>query len=924
MIDRWCSENGPAQSAREPFGRSAPADRVADIATSPEAASLALVTGPMGIGRSTVLAKVESELAARGVAALSLRVPRSERDRPYSLALRLHAELGALNRDRGAGYPAKAAVPTPGPDAGRRMVSELRSAIGASGRLTILIDDAQWADPGSRAVLLQTARALAGGPATLVCAFRPSPADPAEERGVLDRLRAAGLAEEVPVPPLRQSQVRALVARQLQADPSEALMAYLRRECRGRPAAVLAAVAGYQRSGAVRVFDRNAYLVSPDQPPLLPAELPSVTYLRQLGTPVWPVAKAMAVLHPLGPAAIGLVAVAADLDEDQVRDALSELYAEGVLRYGPGADRWRFRLPLLASALSACLGPYERRRSAQVAVSAVWADEAVADSGYLAEQLVAAGRFVDSRRASDELLATGAAAMLDDGYRSERWLRAAVELAGEPEQRARALLAHAAACCIHLRYADAVNSARTVLSDYADAVPPEALIEIEMIYVISLGGTFDTEALTEICDGGWRSLPGGEGHRLVARCAALCHLDRWRDAHELVEAGRDVWSRDIDMVAALGQLVSESTGAYLGRTEAFDRAVAAPSRWPLWEKGMRHRFERLAHLARTLLLFGERDRTDRMLAAHEPPTGYWPVPDRVVLNSQAGHWAPALDLVRLSLATGLTVGDLPSHTLMWRETSIILGARGQLTRAREAIERAQSAQSLMLHLLAVPDAYLSRALGAPERVGRIVADALAYADERGLIVGTDELWLMTALSEADEGDPVVAQRYVEETEKVAGLLGTSRAELCHLTATAVVHRDRAAAAEAVRFARRRALPLESADTIGVLVRHGLADASLLHEAYAVYGDLGALLRRAQARILMREHGVAMPRRAEIIAENERLLATLVTEGLTNRELAVVLGDSEKSVESRLSRLFKRTGYRSRAELASAMLAGEYL
>ncbi|MFD0776761.1 hypothetical protein ACFQZ2_22745, partial [Streptomonospora algeriensis] len=98
MIDRWLSENGPAQSVQEPFGRAAPVDRVADIATSPEAAPLVLVTGPMGIGRSTVLAAVENELAARGTAALSLRGLRSERDRPYSLATRLHAELGALNR----------------------------------------------------------------------------------------------------------------------------------------------------------------------------------------------------------------------------------------------------------------------------------------------------------------------------------------------------------------------------------------------------------------------------------------------------------------------------------------------------------------------------------------------------------------------------------------------------------------------------------------------------------------------------------------------------------------------------------------------------------------------------------------------------------------------------------------------------------
>ncbi|MCK1812910.1 hypothetical protein MTQ13_01220 [Streptomyces sp. XM4011] len=40
-------------------------------------------------------------------------------------------------------------------------------------------------------------------------------------------------------------------------------------------------------------------------------------------------------------------------------------------------------------------------------------------------------------------------------------------------------------------------------------------------------------------------------------------------------------------------------------------------------------------------------------------------------------------------------------------------------------------------------------------------------------------------------------------------------------------------------------------------------------------------------------------------------------------MSIALGCSEKSVESRLTRLFKRAGYRSRVELASAILTGDY-
>ncbi|MCI0385858.1 hypothetical protein [Streptomyces sp. CNQ085] len=418
--------------------------------------------------------------------------------------------------------------------------------------------------------------------------------------------------------------------------------------------------------------------------------------------------------------------------------------------------------------------------------------------------------------------------------------------------------------------------------------PPEALLELGMIYVVSLGGTSDKAALTAFCEDGWRLLPGGEGHRILTRCVALCHLDRWREADGHLTARRDVWGRDNDVVTALGLFLTECIGMFLGRTGPFERAVTAPSRWPLWTKGARHRFERLSQLARVLMAFGELGRVEGVLAAHELPFPYRPAPDRVVADSQGGRWDPALNLARESLATGLSVGDLPIHTLTCRETSVILGARGQLARAREVIDRARSVQPVMLHLPALPESYLSRAVGEAGRVGRIVDDGLALAAERGLVIGTDELWLARAVSRLDTGDRGAALRCVDKAGRVAELLGTGRARLCHLLAAAVVHRDRAAAAEAVRLARRRAQPLEQADTLATVVRHGLADASLLHEAHALYGDLDALLRRAQLRTLMREHEVAVPGRGLITAENERLLATLVAEGLTNRELAIVL------------------------------------
>ncbi|MCO1580396.1 hypothetical protein M8C13_32045 [Crossiella sp. SN42] len=104
---------------------------------------------------------------------------------------------------------------------------------------------------------------------------------------------------------------------------------------------------------------------------------------------------------------------------------------------------------------------------------------------------------------------------------------------------------------------------------------------------------------------------------------------------------------------------------------------------------------------------------------------------------------------------------------------------------------------------------------------------------------------------------------------------------------------------------------------------GLGAPSLLCESYDRYGQLDALLSRSWLRTLMRGHGVTVPGRQTTVAENERLLAVLVTEGLGTQQLATVLQASARSVEGRLSRLFQRSGYRSRVELATAMLTGHF-
>jgi DNA-binding CsgD family transcriptional regulator len=905
-------------------GRDAALDRITEVATCGSAAPLVVITGPTGIGRSAVLAAARVRLAELGVSTLAFRIARNERDRPYAVASRLSAELGAL--PRGDGTDARRSTGATALEShsatANRLAGVLSAAMATHRRLAVFLDDLQWIDAGSLAALVPLVRTLVGTPITFVCTLRSPLADAETGRAALAGLREAGLVELITLRPLHRAEVDALVTAELEAKPSDLLSESLRHTCRGLPAAVLAAVEGHRRTGSLRIVDRHAYLAWPSRPPELPTDLPMFEHLRQLGEPAWPVVKALAVLYPLGDAAPGLIAEAVGLDEAEVSRVLAGLAEEGVLRHGPKPGFWRFRLPLLADSLTTCLGPYERRRLSQLAVTAIWAGGVSADDHYLAEQLVTAGKLVDPERAANELLGRGAGAMLDNGYFAERWLRAAVDLITEPVQRAWALFLHAATCCIHLQFPDAVDSAWTVLSGYADLLTPEAVLELEMIYVVALSGTFDTEALTNIAEEGWRTLPGGDGHRVVTRCAALCHLDRWLEADEQFESNREIWRNDNAAVAAFGLIFAPGTAAFLGRMTEFNSFVADPSQRPLWDVE-RHRFEQLSELGRILMSFGELDRANALLAAHELPSEQRPVPDRVVAAALSGRWNTALDLARVSLAVGSSLGYVPAHTVMCREMSIILTARGRLSQARMVIQNVHTDQPVLTHLLAAPEAELERTLGAVERAGEVLAAGLALAAEQGLVVGTDELWLRMAEWHLAAGDLAEARHAAAEVARVAELIGTGRARLCALVAGALVDKDGKAAAEAVALARERDQPYELANTLSLLAGQGLIEGHLLREAYELYGQLDALLVRARLRHVMRERDIAVPNRSATVAENERLLAALVTEGLTNRELAIVLGGSEKSVEGRLSRLFQRTGYRSRVELATAMLTGEY-
>ena len=88
---------------------------------------------------------------------------------------------------------------------------------------------------------------------------------------------------------------------------------------------------------------------------------------------------------------------------------------------------------------------------------------------------------------------------------------------------------------------------------------------------------------------------------------------------------------------------------------------------------------------------------------------------------------------------------------------------------------------------------------------------------------------------------------------------------------------------------------------------GLAGAHALHEA------AGRELRKAGSRVSAPTRRAA--RRDTTLSEREREIATLVSEGRSNKQVAATLYLSEKTIENALTTIYAKLGVRSRVELS---------
>lgn len=185
----------------------------------------------------------------------------------------------------------------------------------------------------------------------------------------------------------------------------------------------------------------------------------------------------------------------------------------------------------------------------------------------------------------------------------------------------------------------------------------------------------------------------------------------------------------------------------------------------------------------------------------------------------------------------------------------------------------------------------------------------------------DAVEAMVALGQFDDAEPLIAalERNGSRLERAWMLAVGARCRSMWLAARGDVGAAEHLAHQAMTEHQRLPMPFERARTqllLGQLQRRQRKKeiaAATLQEALHAFEGMGTRLWAEHARAELARTKVS-PVRDAGLTPTERRVAELAGSGMTNRDVAAALFISAKTVEHNLSRIYRKLGIRSRAEL----------
>jgi DNA-binding SARP family transcriptional activator len=357
------------------------------------------VAGEAGLGKTRLAQRALEYTHQQGMLTLAANCYEVESDAPYQpliealqplmrpdspalqeLAPQWQAELERLFAHLYPGSPAQ----TPSLQGQRRQlfeaVSRLLGAAAAAQPIVVFVDDAQWADSSSLALLNHLARRVSGLPVSWLLNYRPEEVSARHPlRALLDTLRHDGRLLEKDLTPLSGDTIVALITRLASAvAPDPALSERLAHESAGNPFYLVSILQNLFEEGVLSESASGSWTLSRDivsqaSELMLPPTLQK-TLERRLDRLQPEDRRALETAAVLGrPFDLDLLQRVSGADEDDLLDTLDRLIESRLLAEGPDPQRLTFDFShsKLSEATYHCINNTRRQRLHQRALQAL-------------------------------------------------------------------------------------------------------------------------------------------------------------------------------------------------------------------------------------------------------------------------------------------------------------------------------------------------------------------------------------------------------------------------------------------------------------------------------------------------------------------------------------------------------------------------
>lgn len=790
----------------------------------------------------------------------------------------------------------------------------------STGRVVIAIDDVQWLDPASAAVIAFTVRRLGDEPTCLLLAQRREQ-PPSAPLG-LDRTLPPTRLHRLEPGPLSLGALHRILHARLGRPFARPELRRIHSLSGGNPFFALEIGRAVQESEGLE----------PGQPLPVPAELHQLPAAR-LGRLPADTQSALLIASALSQPTVKLLERSFRGD---VRSAMEPAIDAGVIEVD--GSRLRFTHPLLASATYSAVDTKTRlelhRRLAAV----------VDDPEERARHLALASPDPDA----DVAMALEEAARR---ARARGATAAAAELAEHarrltPSERTEDALRRSVLAAEHHFAAGDAQRARIVLQETVEAAP-SGPVRADLLIRLARVHTFESDQR--------------EAARLFRQALVEAGIDpsiramaEWRLAVTLMRMLEDLPAALEHARSAVA--LAEQTGDALIRSGAL--GIQGLLGGLIGEPGAEGVLERAVRLA--------------------PPAGELPLLWHPRFDLAALLvYTDRLDQARAHLVAlrrdAVAKGDEGSLPLVLRYLSYVewlLGDWPQAVRyADEGLDAAaQTGQASQYAVLLACKALVDAHLGRSESARTLAEEALSLGRETGAefatLVGLSALGFLelslgdyaaadgslgklVGLTEragigepgakrflADEIEALVAIGRLDDAETLLGIYAEQARRLDRPSALAASYRCRGlllascgrtteaiqAFERALEEHERVSTPFERARTLLALgstlrrAKKKRAARESIRASLAIFEELGARLWAEKARSELARIGGRAPASGELTPTEERV-ATLVAEGRATKEVAAELFMSVKTVEGHLSHIYAKLGVRSRAELA---------